>query len=175
MTFSDIARWLLGRRESKPRPPRPSASFPAKGKSTRPSASFTAKEKSPGQHGAGQRAARHGRKRLGEVDEWRVDKEIDGFVVLAEGGDWTSCSDSDESDWSIGWFERLSSEFSSDNESDNSFAVLVPCYGPSSRKALNSRGKQNKETSILGMIQSNSSSKDSQKCVDKWLASLNGK
>lgn len=179
MTFSDIARWLWRRRESNPRP-RPSSSFPSKEKPPRPSApekakpphSFKAEGKTPEQQGTEQITARHGRKRFGEVDPRRVDTEIDGFVVPADGGDWTSCSDSDESDLSIGWFEPLSSGFSSDAESDNSFAVLVPCYGPSARHAVDSRGKQNENSHILNMIQSESSSQDSQKYVEKWLASL---
>lgn len=166
MTFSDIARWLWRRRESNPRP-RPSASFPSKAKPPQPSVSFLAKAKSPEQHGARRRAARHGRRRLSEVD-----REIDGFVVVADGADWTSGSDSDDSDLSIGWFERLSSGFSSDTESENSFAVLVPCYGPSSSHAVDSRGKQNEKPRILDMIQSKNSAQDSQKYVEKWLASL---
>lgn len=179
MTFSDIARWLWRRRESNPRPrpsasskpPRPSASLSAEAKSAQLSDSFKAKENPPEQHGTEQRAARHGSQRFGEVDRRRVDREIDGFVVPGDVGDWTSCSDSDESDLSIGWFEPHSSGFSSDTESDNSFAVLVPCYGPSARHAVDSRGK-NAKPSILNMIQSKSSSQDSQKNVEKWLASL---
>jgi hypothetical protein len=91
---------------------------------------------------------------------------------VADGADWTSGSDSDDSDLSIGWFERLSSGFSSDTESENSFAVLVPCYGPSSSHAVDSRGKQNEKPRILDMIQSKNSAQDSQKYVEKWLASL---
>nr|GMC67525.1 Amelogenin, X like [Ipomoea batatas] len=40
--------------------------------------------------------------------------------------DWGS--ESDDSDWSIGWLEPHAPDFQSDDEADNSFAVLVPCY-----------------------------------------------
>jgi len=158
MTFGDIARWLWRRRDSNHRP--------------RPSTSVTTKENPPEQQDAGRRAMRNGRKRFGKVDRRPVDKEVDGFVVPAEGEDWTSCSDSDESDWSVGWFEPLSSGFTSDAESDNSFAVLVPCYGPSSHHVVDSRHKQNAKTRSLNTIQSDSPSRDPQKYVEKWLASL---
>ncbi|KDO60554.1 hypothetical protein CISIN_1g048590mg [Citrus sinensis] len=41
-----------------------------------------------------------------------------------------SGSESDDSDWSIGWLEPHGADFQTDDESDNSFAVLVPCYRP---------------------------------------------
>lgn len=171
MAFGGIARWLRRRRESNLRP-RPSASFLEKAKPSPTSASFPEKAKDPEQHGAGRRTATHARTRFSEVDKRRADTEIDGFVVPEDVGDWTSCSDSDDSDWSIGWFEPLSSRFSSDDESENSFGVLVPCYGPSSRHVVDSRGKKTGKTRILDTIQPKNSSQDSQKYVEKWLESL---
>lgn len=172
MAFGGIARWLRRRRESNLRP-RPSASLPAEAKPSSSSASFAEKAKSPEQHGTGPRPARHGRKRFSEFDKRPADTEIDGFVVPADVGDWTSCSDSGDSDLSIGWYEPLSSAFSSDTESENSFGVLVPCYryDPSSRHVVNSRGKKTEKPRILDMLQPKSSSQDSQKYVEKWLAS----
>ena len=126
MGLTDIARWLWPRRESNPRP-RPSASSPAisvKAKLPRKSVSFRERPKSPERPSSSTATARHGRKWLSKVDRQRVD---DGFVVVEEGADCTSCSDS-ESDWSIGWYETLSSGFTNDNKSDDRFAVLVPCY-----------------------------------------------
>ncbi|KAJ8774845.1 hypothetical protein K2173_018104 [Erythroxylum novogranatense] len=38
-------------------------------------------------------------------------------------------SESDDSDYSIGWLEPHGPEFQSDDDTNNSFAVLVPCYG----------------------------------------------
>lgn len=54
----------------------------------------------------------------------RVDKEHDAVVVPPDGGCF-SCSDSDEEDWAVGWLEPPGPDFRS---SEDSFAVLVPCY-----------------------------------------------
>ncbi|KAG8373442.1 hypothetical protein BUALT_Bualt11G0024700 [Buddleja alternifolia] len=57
----------------------------------------------------------------------RVDKEYDVVLVPSD----CSClsgSESDDSDWSIGWLEPHAPDFQSDDEGDDSFAVLVPCY-----------------------------------------------
>lgn len=63
-------------------------------------------------------------------EERRVDREYDVVLVPSDGGGCLSGSDSDDSDWSIGWLEPHGSDFQSDDESDSSFAVLVPCYRP---------------------------------------------
>lgn len=64
-------------------------------------------------------------------EEKRVDRECDVVLVSSDGGgDCLSGSESDDSDWSIGWLEPHGSDFQSDDESDSSFAVLVPCYKP---------------------------------------------
>lgn len=80
------------------------------------------------------------RKRQDKREETGIDREFDGvFVASDDSGDWCflSGSESDDSDWSIGWLEPLGSDFeSSDNDRDDdesgadSFAVLVPCYTP---------------------------------------------
>lgn len=57
----------------------------------------------------------------------RVDKEYD-VVVVPSDGVCLSGSESDDSDWSIGWLEPHAPDFQSDDEADGSFAVLVPCY-----------------------------------------------
>ena len=57
-----------------------------------------------------------------------MDREYDVVLVPSDGG-CVSGSESDDSDWSIGWLEPHGPGFPSDDESDNSFAVLVPCYG----------------------------------------------
>ncbi|KAG6505589.1 hypothetical protein ZIOFF_037954 [Zingiber officinale] len=54
----------------------------------------------------------------------RVDKEHDAVIVPPDGG-CVSCSDSDEEDWAVGWLEPHGPDFRS---SEDSFAVLVPCY-----------------------------------------------
>lgn len=60
--------------------------------------------------------------------ERKTDKEYDIVMVPSDGG-CVSGSESDDSDWSIGWLEPHGPGFQSDDESDDSFAVLVPCYG----------------------------------------------
>lgn len=61
-------------------------------------------------------------------EERRIDREYDVVLVPSDGG-CVSGSESDDSDWSIGWLEPHGPGFPSDDETDNSFAVLVPCYG----------------------------------------------
>jgi hypothetical protein len=78
------------------------------------------------------------RKREEKMEETRIDREYDVVFVPSDGGDWCllSGSESDDSDWSIGWLEPLGSDFESndnddeDDSGDHSFAVLVPCYSP---------------------------------------------
>ncbi|XP_049933001.1 uncharacterized protein LOC116251515 isoform X2 [Nymphaea colorata] len=67
--------------------------------------------------------------------KWHSRKERKGFdrehdmVMVPPDGGCMSGSESDGSDWSIGWLEPHAPEFQNDDEQDNSFAVLVPCYG----------------------------------------------
>ncbi|KAH6796888.1 hypothetical protein C2S52_021442 [Perilla frutescens var. hirtella] len=56
-----------------------------------------------------------------------IDKEYDVVLVPSDGVG-LSGSESEDSDWSIGWMEPHAPDFQSDDEGDNSFAVLVPCY-----------------------------------------------
>ncbi|KAK2973500.1 hypothetical protein RJ640_020162 [Escallonia rubra] len=60
-------------------------------------------------------------------EERRIDKEYD-VVLVPSDGVCLSGSESDDSDWSIGWLEPHAPDFQSDEEGDDSFAVLVPCY-----------------------------------------------
>lgn len=55
-----------------------------------------------------------------------IDREYDIVLVPSDGG-CMSGSESEDSDWSVGWLEPHGTDFDSDTE--NSFAVLVPCYG----------------------------------------------
>lgn len=67
----------------------------------------------------------------GEERRRRVDKEEYDMVLVRSDDVYLSGSESDESDWSIGWLEPHNPDFCDDNEEeeeDNSFAVLVPCY-----------------------------------------------
>lgn len=58
-----------------------------------------------------------------------LDKEYDAVLVLSDGG-CLSGSEFDGSDWSIGWLEPTGIEFQSHGDClDDSFAVLIRCYG----------------------------------------------
>eukprot|EP00252_Welwitschia_mirabilis_P005166 TRINITY_DN15631_c0_g2_i1.p1 TRINITY_DN15631_c0_g2~~TRINITY_DN15631_c0_g2_i1.p1 ORF type:complete len:176 (-),score=49.78 TRINITY_DN15631_c0_g2_i1:458-985(-) len=112
----------------------------------------------------------------------RTDMEGDAVLVPSDGG-CISGSESDDSDWSIGWFEPHPPDFSSENESEKSFAVLVPCYGlPPSRNPSQEidpsvflrAENPNHELSnaVLSQHSSASSSDDSKKYLEQWLSTL---
>lgn len=60
-------------------------------------------------------------------EQRRIDREYD-VVLVPSDGVCLSGSESDDSDWSIGWLEPHGPDFQSDDENDGNFAVLVPCY-----------------------------------------------
>lgn len=70
---------------------------------------------------------RKNRRKWKSREERRIDKEYD-VVLVPSDGVCLSGSESDDSDWSIGWLEPHAPSFQSEDEADNSFAVLVPCY-----------------------------------------------
>ncbi|KAF7830017.1 hypothetical protein G2W53_012350 [Senna tora] len=61
-------------------------------------------------------------------EERKIDREYDVVLVPFDGG-CVSGFESDDSDWSIGWLEPHGPGFPCDDKTDDSFAVLVPCYG----------------------------------------------
>lgn len=64
----------------------------------------------------------------------QIDSEFDVVIVPSDGIS-MSGSESDDSDWSVGWFEPHCPGFlDNESEEDSSFAVLVPCYGAASPK-----------------------------------------
>lgn len=84
-------------------------------------------------------------------EERRVHIEYDDVVLVASdddcSSDWClSGSESDDSDWSIGWLEPLASDFRSNG--DDGFAVLVPCYKPSCCKVVEEASNK----ALLGVI-----------------------
>ncbi|XP_071684350.1 uncharacterized protein [Lolium perenne] len=72
-----------------------------------------------------QRRARSQRRGRGEC---RVDKEYDMVIVPSDAGGCLSGSESDDSDWSIGWLEPQAPEMQTDGDPETGFAVLVPSY-----------------------------------------------
>ncbi|KAL8153956.1 hypothetical protein V2J09_011716 [Rumex salicifolius] len=76
------------------------------------------------------------KRKLQEQKIESIDREHDVVIVPSDGG-CISDSDSDASDWSIGWSEPHAPDFLSDDEEcDGGFGVLVPCYGSKNRDAL---------------------------------------
>lgn len=59
-------------------------------------------------------------------EERKIDKEYD-LVLVPSDGVCLSGSESDDSDWSIGWMEPHAPDFLNDNDNEN-FAVIVQCY-----------------------------------------------
>lgn len=81
-------------------------------------------------------------------EERKIDKEYDGVLVPSDG-ECVSGSESD-SDWSIGWLEPHGPGFQSDDDADDSFAVLVPCYGHAVHDMV---GKsKNRDQNTIGSI-----------------------
>ncbi|KAG8383611.1 hypothetical protein BUALT_Bualt04G0031900 [Buddleja alternifolia] len=90
-----------------------------------------------------------------------IDKEYDVVLVPSDGVG-LSGSESDDSDWSIGWLEPHAPDFQSDDEGDDhSFAVLVPCY----RNDCNAFKEMEED-------EPKNYSADGTKYMEKWLSSL---
>ncbi|KAK3121689.1 hypothetical protein QOZ80_8BG0658940 [Eleusine coracana subsp. coracana] len=115
-------------------------------------------------HGGGGARPRKGKsRRRGGRGDSRVDREYDMVIVPSDGGGGLSDSDSDCSDWSIGWLEPHARELQSDEDSESSFSVLVPCYR---RGRIEQTGRPDGRFSGPGGVS------DSQNFVDQWLSSL---
>lgn len=102
-------------------------------------------------------------------EERRIDKEYD-VVLVPSDGVCLSGSESDESDWSIGWLEPHAPDFLSDDEADDSFAVLVPCY----RHDCKAMEKEINDDPFLSAIKNipNDFSAEGRKYMEQWLSSL---
>ncbi|KAG6473274.1 uncharacterized protein LOC122027511 [Zingiber officinale] len=110
---------------------------------------------------------RRNKKNLQNRKERRIDKEYDIVLVPSDGG-CISGSESDDSDWSIGWSEPHGPEFESDSEAEKSFAVLVRCYG----RGRNEQAK-NSRTHVLGAVSHmDDDLSDGNKRMEEWLSSL---
>jgi hypothetical protein len=70
-------------------------------------------------------------------EERKIDREFDAELVPSDGV-CLSGSESDDPDWSIGWFEPHGPDF----ESDDGLAVLVPSYRPGCKKVVESSDNQ---------------------------------
>ncbi|CAK9186591.1 unnamed protein product [Ilex paraguariensis] len=101
-------------------------------------------------------------------EERKIDREYDVVLVPSDGG-CVSGSESDDSDWSIGWLEPHGPDFQSDDDLDDSFAVLVPCYGRI-REDLEDNLKD-KFLEKVGNIPDIYAA-ESKKYMEQWLTSL---
>lgn len=99
-----------------------------------------------------------------KLEEQKIDREHDVVIVPSDGG-CISDSDSDASDWSIGWSEPHAPGFLSDDESDGGFGVLVPCYGSKNRDA----GEGMREFVESKVNAADRFSADSKRYVEQWL------
>ncbi|KAL3696311.1 hypothetical protein R1sor_010387 [Riccia sorocarpa] len=134
--------------------------------------------------------SRRSRRRGGEFEDrgWQektMDHEFD-FVIVPSDGCCMSGSESDDSDYSVGWFEPHSANFT-DNEDEEKFQVLVPSYR-STAIQLSPRGTTNSSNNSTKSDSSKDSStppwasllsnlthytnSDMQKQLELWLQSL---
>ncbi|XP_020590814.1 uncharacterized protein LOC110031768 isoform X2 [Phalaenopsis equestris] len=101
----------------------------------------------------------------------RIDREYDMVIVPSDGG-CLSGSESDDSDWSIGWMEPHASDFQSNNsDGESSFAVLVPCYNHGRCEKIG-----NLKSYVLGTDraanQQNAFSSENGEYIERWLSTL---
>ncbi|KAL3524927.1 hypothetical protein ACH5RR_013299 [Cinchona calisaya] len=103
----------------------------------------------------------------------RIDKEYD-VVLVPSDGVCLSGSESDDSDWSIGWLEPHAPDFQSDNdEAEDSFAVLVPCYRNHAYTELvkEPSGTNHQFLSAIKNLP-NEYPEEGKKYMEQWLSSL---
>ncbi|XP_059631251.1 uncharacterized protein LOC132274101 [Cornus florida] len=103
-------------------------------------------------------------------EERKIDREYDVVLVPSDGG-CVSGSDSDDSDWSIGWLEPHGPGFQSDEESEDSFAVLVPCYGHGHGREDLDKNSRDYFSDTIGNIPDIYAT-ESKKYMEQWLSSL---
>lgn len=89
-------------------------------------------------------------------------------IVQSDGDGCLLDSDSDGSDWSIGWLEPLAPDLQSDADSEGSFAVLVPCYrrGRNDRLARPDARFPGPGGVTVGAVS------DNKNFVEQWVSSL---
>ncbi|KAJ0960402.1 hypothetical protein J5N97_001764 [Dioscorea zingiberensis] len=166
VAFTRLSWWPWGQKDRKPAAP----ATPSLSSSSDFGLGFREPDslKFPSVKGPGMRSSsRRVRKKWQSREERKIDKELD-VVLVPSDGDCISGSESDDSDWSIGWLEPLSTDFISDTESENSFAVLVPCYG----RGRCERVESPKHHFLGGVDFPNSGSSASKKYMEQWLSSL---
>ncbi|CAL0315566.1 unnamed protein product [Lupinus luteus] len=166
MAFTSLSRWLWSGKHQEPRTQNVS--------SVNSSADSTVWESDTlrfplvRQENVGS-SSRRVKRKWHSREERKIDREFDIVLVPPDGG-CVSDSESDDSDWSIGWLEPHGPGFLCGDETDNSFAVLVPCYGGDSSRMVEGP-KSNLPSSVVGHFP-HSYSDESKKYVENWLSSL---
>jgi hypothetical protein len=141
----------------------------------RPHANYIRKNQRRGRQVPAERSSSWPKRRGRMPRNWqkrRVDTEFDMVIVPADGIS-MSGSDSEDSDWSVGWFEPHHADFAAENDQleNNSFAVLVPCYGSPSRCQLEREEPNPAWTAILANL-SRQTSQEAKEHLERWLACL---
>uniref|UniRef100_A0A2P2PJB0 Uncharacterized protein n=1 Tax=Rhizophora mucronata TaxID=61149 RepID=A0A2P2PJB0_RHIMU len=115
-------------------------------------------------------SSRRSKRKWHSREERKIDKEYDVVLVPSDGG-CISGSDSDDSDYSIGWLEPHGPGFPSDDDTDNSFAVLVPCYG-----RVQDNEFENPKSNVFDAIVNipDGYSDERKKYMEQWLSYLQG-
>ncbi|XP_019177123.1 PREDICTED: uncharacterized protein LOC109172427 [Ipomoea nil] len=111
------------------------------------------------------------RKWKSREDRRRIDKEYDMVLVPSDGACLTG-SESDDSDWSIGWLEPHAPGFQSDDEAEDSFGVLVPCYRHGCKALEEEEESSNRFSSAIKSLPIQYST-DAKEYMEQWLSSLN--
>jgi len=114
--------------------------------------------------------SRRVKRRWHSREERKIDREYDVVLVPSDGG-CVSGSESDDSDWSIGWLEPHGPGFQSDDDSEDSYAVLVPCYGH-----VHDDMEENSKARVLDTIGIGNIpdiyDNEGKKYMEQWLSSL---
>lgn len=100
-----------------------------------------------------------------------VDSEFDLVLVPADGISMSGSDSDNMSDWSVGWFEPHHANFASENDLEDSFAVLVPCYGSPSPKSPLKADQQPPWAAALANL-SKRANEENKRHLENWLASL---
>ncbi|KAL5559972.1 hypothetical protein UlMin_036183 [Ulmus minor] len=116
-------------------------------------------------------SSRRVKRKWNSREERKIDREYDVVLVPSDGG-CVSGSESDDSDWSIGWLEPHGPDFQSDDDdTDNSFAVLVPCYGRGPDDMVDDSEDNILSAVAVGIIP-DAYSAEGKRYMEEWLSSL---
>lgn len=163
VAFTHLSWWLWSGKHQEPRVSGGSLNSPPDAEMREPDTS-----KLPMTNGKNMAStSRRVKKKAPSFKENKAVREYDVVIVPSDGGCFSG-SESDDSDWSIGWLEPHGPGFDSDNESDDSFAVLVPCYGRGRREMKGSRKDKllNAVAEVPGIYAAEN------KYMERWLSSL---